>query len=1592
MSGPLGITVDSVTGVVSFIPTLDQLHYSYVVNIKATSILGSDEQVSMVTVVDTSPPSVPLGTDVVNLTTSTATLVWDPATDNVGVVGYELWYYRKVNRFQGHWVRANPLVPGTSIVVSGGYSIYGQKYAVKSIDSSGNVSGLSATMSFRFATAPTLTHFPADEVFTVQATTEGSYQINANGNPVPTVDLITPPAGMAISANGLISWTPNESRVGTGSVTVRGTSTAGTFDLVVNYNVLPGPDVTPPSSTPTPLVTFVTHVGCDLTWTAATDDTGVAGYLIQGLQDGIGQTLFTVADVPAPATTYTIATLVFNTGYDLWVTAYDAAGNIAPIGNTVGARLVTASSPVTPPVATAIGSVSVVEGSAVATADVVTVSDQADSPGSLLVSIQNAPIGLTVSVVNNAGTVSATVTASCGLLAGTHIVTLLVTDSDAQTATADFSVIVGANITPTIGAYTPVVIPAVESTTVSPFTAPADGNGNLSSVVVAPTTLPMAGTLAIDPVTGVVTINTTIDTIPGDYNVTVTATDTCDATASQAFILNVAPCTAPPAAITPLPADLTIDVDFAPILTWDGGIAVPNCPRSYDVYFDTVNPPSTLAGLNLATPSFTTASLVDVTTYYWQVVSTDCCSSTASAVWSFKTRGIPALSTDVTCVDYTIAPNTVGSTQITLTNVGTGATTWAASDLPAPVAAAALASGNTKNLATNPLVSKINVIDWDQPHVADTLIVSFKTATPIPARSGIRLGAGRSNSSKRSQGGTTKTLTLAQRNQLHLATGTTCMYSCKTIPVDIVRVTAGVDLRAKAAEYAAMPDVDFVEPNYIWHVDATPNDPGFGTLWGMNNTGQLGGAIDADIDAPEAWNVTTGSRDVIVGIIDTGVDYTHPDLAPNMWTNDLELNGVTGVDDDANGIIDDIYGARWTSRTGAVTNGDPYDDHYHGTHVAGTIGGVGNNAVGVVGVNWNVRIMALKFLDASGGGVTSDAIAAIEYAVAKGAHLTSNSWGGGAASLALQNAIDAAGAAGQLFIAAAGNNGSNTDSFPAYPASYISPTILSVASIDRFNQRSSFSNYGLTTVDLGAPGTDVYSCSPGGLYRTLSGTSMATPHVSGVAVLVLSRNPTLTALELKQRLMDTVEPMAALASNTVTGGRVNAYNAVAGLPWATITPSSGTLLPGASVFITVTADATDLPDGYFDSGIISFLSDAPTGPYDVPVSLSVGTGPICSLDSQCDDGLICNGLEVCLNSFCRSGVPVNCDDTVACTTDTCLEPSGLCQNVANDSACDNGLFCDGIETCDSLRGCLAGVTVDCDDGVVCTVDVCNEITNACDNTANNVACDNGLFCDGGEVCDAILGCVVGTDPCPGQPCDELRGVCSGCALDTDCDDGVFCNGAEFCDVTGACQNGTSVVCNDGLGCTVDECDELTSSCVSTPNDLLCDDGIVCNGVEICDATLDCVYGAPVDCSNLSDQCNMGVCDELLASCVVQAAPNGQACDNGDACPGDSCQAGFCDPIACSPTGPAAPTDLVGDFSDAAQLTWTPIEDSTVPTVNVYISDVSGGPYTLVTSLKASEDNFDHGATEGFHCYVLTAVDTANAESANSNEVCGTIIY
>lgn len=335
--------------------------------------------------------------------------------------------------------------------------------------------------------------------------------------------------------------------------------------------------------------------------------------------------------------------------------------------------------------------------------------------------------------------------------------------------------------------------------------------------------------------------------------------------------------------------------------------------------------------------------------------------------------------------------------------------------------------------------------------------------------------------------------------------------------------------------------VEYVVPNNLHYLDVTvPNDPGGRQMWGLHNTGQSGGTPDADIDAPEAWDITTGSHDVVIAVIDSGADLDHEDLAANIWTNPGEIPG-NGMDDDGNGYVDDVHGWDFSSNdndpspAGGVCMG-------HGTHTAGTIGAAGNNGLGVVGVNWNVKIMPLKafepFMGIFCSASDADLIAAIEYHTVMGVPISSNSWGGGGANAALYAAIRAS---NSVFVAAAGNDGRNNDTTPHYPSSYDLDNIIAVAATDRNDNRAGFSNYGLTSVDLGAPGADIPSTLPNDNYGYMSGTSMATPHVAGVAGLLLAQDPNLTINEIKWRILNGTD---SIGLPVLTGGRLNAYKAL----------------------------------------------------------------------------------------------------------------------------------------------------------------------------------------------------------------------------------------------------------------------------------------------------------------------------------------------------------------------------------------------------------------------------------------------------------------
>ena len=360
--------------------------------------------------------------------------------------------------------------------------------------------------------------------------------------------------------------------------------------------------------------------------------------------------------------------------------------------------------------------------------------------------------------------------------------------------------------------------------------------------------------------------------------------------------------------------------------------------------------------------------------------------------------------------------------------------------------------------------------------------------------------------------------------------------------VSVLRTTMSVP--EAIAALRSNPDVEYAEPNWIYQHEATANDPQLPQLWGM----QASSATGFGSGAVTSWAANTPNcSSVYVGIIDEGYYYNHVDLAANASVNPGEIAG-NKKDDDGNGYIDDVRGWDFDGNNAEVFDGVNDD---HGTHVAGTIGAVGNNGVGVVGMCWSIKLLNAKFLGI-GGGTTANAIKSVDYFTGlknKGLNIvaTSNSWGGGGYSQGLRDAIERANVAGVLFVAAAGNSTVNCDGGTCFPAGYDNDNLISVASITSTGDISSFSNYGLTTIDIGAPGSGIISTVPVASgrrnvtsgYASYSGTSMATPHVSGAAALYKARNPSATAAQIKAAILNAATPTASLAGKVLTGGRLN---------------------------------------------------------------------------------------------------------------------------------------------------------------------------------------------------------------------------------------------------------------------------------------------------------------------------------------------------------------------------------------------------------------------------------------------------------------------
>ena len=413
------------------------------------------------------------------------------------------------------------------------------------------------------------------------------------------------------------------------------------------------------------------------------------------------------------------------------------------------------------------------------------------------------------------------------------------------------------------------------------------------------------------------------------------------------------------------------------------------------------------------------------------------------------------------------------------------------------------------SLAAGQAYAEARVAGFDQPHRADEFIVRFKDGS-------------------------------VQNRAMFRDLGVTELKAFTSSPSYLVK--AAPNRSAVVLESLRNnPNVVSIQPNRIFKIMKTPSDPKFSAQYHHDKIG-----------SEKAWDISTGDKSVVVAIIDTGVNYQHPDIAPNYWTNPgesgLDANGnnkaTNGVDDDANGYVDDYKGWDFVNN-----DNDPMDDHGHGTHCAGLIGAKGNNGIGATGVNWSVSLVGLKFINGqTGEGDTAGAIGAIEYATKMGFPVTSNSWGGPAEidttaeapeTDVLEDAIKANTAAGAIFVVASGNESSNNDNEAILPAGYDIDAILSVAATTIFDGLAFFSNYGLTTVDIAAPGSTVYSTVLGDRYEYMSGTSMAAPVVAGAAALVKAVHPDWDGSQIKDQLMRTVDPLSSLKSKVKSGGRLN---------------------------------------------------------------------------------------------------------------------------------------------------------------------------------------------------------------------------------------------------------------------------------------------------------------------------------------------------------------------------------------------------------------------------------------------------------------------
>lgn len=450
----------------------------------------------------------------------------------------------------------------------------------------------------------------------------------------------------------------------------------------------------------------------------------------------------------------------------------------------------------------------------------------------------------------------------------------------------------------------------------------------------------------------------------------------------------------------------------------------------------------------------------------------------------------------------------------------------------------------------------------------------------------------------------------------HRALGAVVLRRLSLLNADHVKLPPGVTVREAIIRYMQDPDVEYAEPNYVRSARSTvPNDPLFPMQWALQNT------QGANIKMPSAWDIITGNKGLVIAVVDSGVDYTHPDLAGNIWANPGEPSCSSANDNDHDGYVADCRGWNFVS-----DNNNPMDDDGHGTHVSGTIGAAGNNNLGVAGVMWDVKIMPLKILDNNGNGTAADEVAAIQYAITKGAKIINASFAGDQFSNAEFDAITAANAAGILFVTAAGNGnnnaiGSDNDTLPVYPGNYDLPNIISVAATDQNDNLASFSNFGPDTVHVAAPGVLILSTVPPSLsfsfcgsspligYEYCDGTSMSTPHVTGLAGLISSYYSGLTPSQLRAMIMRYVDTLPALRGAVKSGGRINAYKTVSAL----LAPSGLSANAQSSTGISLTwNDNATGEDGYKierEAAGGDFVEIAQTGP-NVTTFTDSGLNPV----------------------------------------------------------------------------------------------------------------------------------------------------------------------------------------------------------------------------------------------------------------------------------------------------------------------------------------------------------------------------------------------